>query len=250
MAAWVGVTTLGWVAGMMPMVLGINHIWDANRTDLFLTEEEIATFIYYCLVLLITSLIGGTVIGFGQQMILRSYLGSQMWQWLTGTMLGSIVGWSVGLFVSTWPLALLPKNTPIAWLVQGVIVTTVAGLSIAISQSRVLRPWVAANNQWTLETNNHPLMGGAVYWVLYTMMAWAVGGVVFWLMYILLRPAMLVHPEPWPIYQAEYLSEYGPAVLAGWLVGGLVVGTITGFAMKRLLKGATAAHYQPLTPNP
>jgi hypothetical protein len=249
-AAWSAVTTLGWVAGVIPMVLGINHIWDGNRGDVILMDEQIAGLTTYCGVLLLASLGSGLTLGIGQWIVLPHYLRSQGRRWVTVTIIGSLIGWSAGQFVSIWPLVFLPQNTPSAWVGQGMVLILVAGASIGIGQSQVLRPLVTAANQWSLETSTYQIMGGSAYWVLRTTFAWGTGGVVFWLVYILLRPPMPLLTEAWPIYKPEYLSDYGPATLAGWLVGGLVVGTMTALAMKRLLAGAARLPQEVLTPNP
>ena len=213
-ALWILVTGLGWGSGLYPITP--------------LTVEQLRSGsigIFGCVVGAPFGALGAFIVAPGQWLILLS-LGRQYTWWLWSTFIGMFVGWGVANSAA-YPVASLlnlPSIDLRSWVLSAVIIGSLAGSVVGVLQ------WIA------LRRYGH----SASWWILVSVIAWAIGGAVYWIAY---RTVGGPFTQPWSYYQLETWpgdQVYYRALILGWVAGGVVVGSITGFALKLLLARSTS----------
>ncbi|MEQ8462981.1 hypothetical protein [Coleofasciculus sp. E1-EBD-02] len=141
---WLLVTLLGFVASLFWIEIG-------ERPDINMIE----------------GIIGGTIIGFAQWLVLRRYLSSAWW-WIIASLLGwGVMGLSsfgvIGWFAPR-TMRLFPR------LVYGVVDGATLGLILGMAQWWVLRQYVSKAWGW--------IFTNTLYWAISLAVGWIVGGLL------------------------------------------------------------------------
>jgi len=222
-ALWILTTTAGWAIHWAPGVsqstmLGAwaltSGMWDVT---------------YLSAVAGITSgAIAGLIAGCGQRQFFRRQR-VPVQGWVTATLLAMILGWTVSGGLELIVLSALraanggipsPQlHSPTAIAVTGQVAAlmgAVVGGTVGVAQWVVLRR-VTRRAGW---------------WLVTTPLAWALGGTVCWLVYGALGGPIC---HTWGCVDHGPGPGYEPAMVIGWLAGGLVVGAITASTLKLLL---------------
>ncbi len=181
-----------------------------------------------------SGVIGGLLAGCGQRQVLRRQA-VPVRGWVTATLVGMIVGWTVSAGLELPVLAALrathawipdPQlHAPTAIAVTGetaALLGAVVGLTVGVAQWVVLRR----------------VTRRAVWWVVSTTLAWALGGAVCWLVYGALGGPIC---HTWSCVPDRPAPGYEPAMVLGWLAGGLIVGASTAATLRWLLAGRVPA---------
>ncbi len=238
LAAWIGVTTLGWGVGLLPAMASISGVFFSGTTD------EGPNIVVGLLTLVCGCggfcFLSAIPVAAMQWWVLNRNLSDQTEGWFAASIGGGGIGWVLGWVANFGVFALgnFSGSKDIHWTVGSLAVGAILGLVLGIIQARILRRVVPHAPRW---------IGASI-------LSWTAGLLVYWMVYRLAGGPFTTVVSSyyeggiWP--KTLDAPGAGPAILIAWIAGGLVVGTITGFTMKRLLKGATAPHYQPLTPNP
>jgi hypothetical protein len=217
---WIATTAAGWATGFLPVMFVITG---ALKSDTDVIRNPVATGLYYaCMYLLLLS-IGPAMIGIGQGFALTDHANAR-WgdKWFRRTFAGTTIGWILGWIGGLLTYTINLPDALVAWLLRSLVVGTVVGLAAGIAQGDLL----GANG----------FNGGR--WALVSTLSWAAASIVYWLVYHLtggpFQATTIYYDDGfWPKgYEAPGAWLAMPV---GWLVGGLVLGSISGLAMKRLV---------------
>ncbi len=170
-----------------------------------------------------TGAFAAVVIGLGHRWLLQKQISIVSYGgWLTSLATGLIVGYAIAYTIVAPIVALqlqLHSSGSVSWIVSGAIVMGTVGAAVGVSQWFALRSLLKRAELWVIASTVAWSAGGAVYWLAY----WLVGGPFFY---------------PWTYGKAQLWPGWTPLVLSlmvGWLTGGIVVGVITGIALRRIL---------------
>jgi hypothetical protein len=220
---WVATTTVGWAFGFVPSILLITGaLYSETDSNPNLVEKLL---ILACMALLLLG-ISGAIVGMGQALALSNRTGQQWAEgWFVFTLLGTAIGWILGWMASIWTFVISPSDGLETWLLSGLVTGACIGLSVGIAQWFLLRS-VTLNSGW---------------WFIISTASWGGAAIVYWLVYHLSGgPFEAVVTYSSDAFSTKSFDAYSawPAMLAGWLIGGLLLGSVTGLAMKRLLSRA------------
>jgi hypothetical protein len=236
-AIWTAVTTLVWGVGLLPVMAMISGVFFTG-TDY---QPNLAGRILF-----IGGCCGGfcflsaVVLGSGQWWVLNKTSSSLAEGWFATTAVGGGFAWTLGWLANfgVFVLGNFTSNEGSDWTIGGLAGGAILGLILGTSQARILSRQVPH----------------AVRWVPVSILGWMAGLIIYWLVYqssggpFETVVTSYYEGSMWP--KAVAAPGAGPAMLAGWIAGGLVVGIITGLAMKRLLVGTVQPQQEILTPNP
>jgi hypothetical protein len=227
-ALWIIATNLGWTVDWSP------HLGQGNFM-LFVVGassgmDPTPIYVYFISGILV-GVLNGTILGVGQWLILRNQV-RRAYQWLFATLIGTMVGLSLGMVLNRLLVSLLraaygwesgvqlEPQALIAIVSQSAAASKgIVGFTIGLFQWLILRNWV----QW------------AGWWIVASIAAWAIGGAGYWLVYGMIggpfcQSSSCLFANPGPSY---YLAS-----ISGWIVGGAIIGGITGVMLRLLLTQA------------
>jgi hypothetical protein len=268
-ALWVFVTMSGWATGFYLIIplTEVNMMHFSEQFDYFgrtwfsLDYAEQAWF-SSCIILAfgaLSGIIGGLIIGLGQQSVIRQIAGvhRHVATWAKATVIGMLVGWGVGVFASG-PLVYMLDHPgvnsayyalfsdfskargyywylPCVHLTIAAILGALVGVAVGVSQWIVIRH-LGSRSQW---------------WIPFSVAAWTLGGAVFALTYMSLGgPVDHYGPDLWSSFEAYEMAR-GNALIWAWILGGIVVGAITGICLQVVLSQSgnrdAAPNHQALT---
>ncbi len=253
---WTVGTAVGWAAAWIPITLLINRDFypPFSTGDLHINMdplEPLRTMLLLLATILAFAMLGACVTGSAQWGVFRAHSGTRRADaWLRATVLGMGAAWLVGTIpLLGWTQGRLIEVSDttselevlITLVVRGVVMGGIGGLITGFAQAQVLR-------RWRLEGDG---------WIVVSVGAWVSGSLGYWLIYEIVNrwfstiysTYYVYHQGPWWLGRLG-LPDYTLTMLIAGISSGLIVGAITGLALKRLLAGATTPHYQPLTPNP
>jgi hypothetical protein len=222
----VGGTTAGWALGILPaMILITGAMSNGNMTD-HATESSIVTNIFLGICVLAGFVLAsGVAVAGSQWLVLRERLPTIADIWLSRGVISIGLGWFVGWIGSIQPFNTSHGDDKLgAFVISGIIIGATIGLIVGISQWRLLRQQL-----------RH-----AEWWLAASLLGWISALVLYWLVYRAaggpFETVVTSYYEGgfWP----KTVDAPGamPAMFAGWIVGGLVLGIITGGTMKLLMR--------------
>jgi hypothetical protein len=230
---WIAGTTVGWAFGFIPPVLSITSTSysDMNVETKIVSGTDVRTDIVsgpligiFILLLVIAS--SGAITGLSQQVALRAYNYGQFrakCKWFLRTLAGTTLGWALGLIGVLCTYAFNPPNSLGTWLLRGLMVGTAVGLSTGLAQGDLLGSDGFNGKRWALIST----------------VSWVAASIVYWLVYYLTggpfeATTIYYNDGLWPTsYDAP---RAWPAMINGWLAGGLLLGSVTGIAIKLLAR--------------
>lgn len=225
---WVAGTAAGWGIGMLPAIFLI--------TDAFWNGGDYAPPGFIQSVICIDVGIGAlsvAAVGAVQWWVLNHYIADNDKRWLLVTMIGGVISWVLGWVFSLIFVNSLWSSKPVFWTTSGAAVGLIQGITIGISQWRLLNSW------------GHK----AIAWIPTSVVAWAAGGLVYWLAYGATGAAFdnittsYYEPGHWP--KTIETPGAGLGLLAGWIAGGLVVGVLTGLGVIFLVSRSSSKQLSP-----
>ncbi len=224
-AFWILTSTVGWAIYWAP---GISRGTMLEAWALTSGEWDVSYLMLGSVAGITSGAIAGLLAGCGQRQVLRRQR-VPVRGWVTATLLAMILGWTVSAVLELPVLSALraanawipdPQlHSPTAMAVTGQVAAllgAVVGGTVGIAQWVVLRR-VTRRAGW---------------WLVTTPLAWALGGAVCWLVYGALGGPIC---HTWGCDFDGPGPGYEPAMVLGWLAGGLVVGAITASTLKLLL---------------
>ncbi|MDQ2806355.1 MAG: hypothetical protein M3Z04_05475 [Chloroflexota bacterium] len=230
-ALWILTLTAGWAIHWAP---GVSQSTMLGAWALTSNEWDITYPVLAALPGLTLGAIAGLLAGFGQRQFFRRQA-VPVRGWVTATLLAMILGWTVSGGLELPVLTALraanawipdPQlHSPTAIAVTGQVAAllgAVVGGTVGVAQWVVLRR-VTRRAGW---------------WIVTTPLAWALGGAVCWLVYGALGGPIC---HTLGCVQDGAGPGYEPAMVLGWLAGGLVVGAVTAGTLKLLLASRVPA---------
>jgi hypothetical protein len=215
---WVVFTVVGWATPLVPIMMFTFITAVVHGTS---DTLEIG---YLAMIGAMFGAGGGVIIGGGQSALLGRLVGGQSdnrarWDW--STVVGMTLGGTVCGTILV-PIAVvfgLPNLSIASWAMAGCILGGLLGLGLGVCQSWCLRR----------------LLSSWPWWILVCALTWAAGCAIFWVIYRSLggplgSPDPVDRLEPWPSNEVAL-----GALIGGWLLGGIVVGLVTQFALKFLI---------------
>jgi hypothetical protein len=214
---------------------------------------------YYAIIYLglyggILGIISGLILGLGQWLVIQHILPAEKGSlgWILATMGGLTLGWGIGAivaFAATYIIDLPPAE---GWSFYA---RPIGGPPMAIDL--VIRTAVVATSvgavlgiaQWFILASNEVYW--ARRWLGVAALAWALGGIVFAVVYVAtggpLMDPLSELADPRPAWE-DYYPAKEQSLTAGWVAGGVVIGVITGFALRRFLHLAQPSTTQGSAP--
>ncbi len=255
---WTVGTAAGWAVGWVPVTLLIKGVFDPpSPTDdfyIYPISPDLIDLLRPRLLLLATILafavLGACITGAAQGQVFRAHQSTgRADAWLRATVLSMgaagllgavlLVGWSLWRGPG-WKLRDTGPNPVSVLLVLSTVVGGIGGLVAGIAQARVLRRWRRDGDVW----------------IVTSVVAWVSGSLVYWLVYEAVREWFttlystyyVYHEGPWWLGRLG-LPDYSLTMLIAGISSGLIVGAITGLALKRLLAGTARSPQELLTTN-
>jgi hypothetical protein len=223
-ALWIIATAAGWGFGFIPVMLLITG---ALATESDYQPNMMARIVLVGSMCGISGLMSAAVVGGGQAWVLRKYGEDRTDLWFQASTLGGVIGWSVGWVAAIIPLGIGSFSKVETWIMTGAVLGSIIGGMTGSTQLPVLRRWVPNN----------------AYWVPVSVVAWLAGMVTYWIVYSAaggpFGTVVTSYYEDGVSPKTVEAPGFAPAMLAGWVVGGLVLGAITGVTLKLLVGRAT-----------
>jgi hypothetical protein len=222
---WVATTTAGWAVGFLPAIFAITG---ALYTGAHYNPNIAATVLASAFVNLLLILASGAVTGIGQAFALTHHTGEHgANDWFVRTLISMTLGWILAWIVVISMFWNNRSDRPETWLLGALVLGAGVGLITGIAQWRLLRA-VTPNAGW---------------WIIVSTISWLAASFMFWLVYGLsggpFHDIVVYYYDGFPPPSPDALTAW-PAMLAGWLAGGLLLGLVTGVAMKRLMGSTTS----------
>jgi hypothetical protein len=164
--------------------------------------------------------IEGIVLGLSQWIVLRRYIRHAGW-WILATLVGAMIAWFSGLFVSTVlaiTIAASPPTQQVSILLKGIIIQgTGVGVILGYAQWLVLQSHI-----------RHQIWRKAVRWLFANVAAWVLA-----LLIAFIGVGELKSVSPLSLKTAMVAATTGGTM-------GAIVGIITGIALVSVLKPRSA----------
>ena len=175
------------------------------------------------------AILNGIVLA-GSQSLILLMVGRQAGRWFIATLIGVSIGWSLGLLlVHTLLLGLRDltnwhygdiasyETVTLVIVISAALTSSLVGLVVGICQSWVLRKWLQ----------------GAWRWILASCIGWLLAGTMYWLVYAGMNGPFC---QAWNCEDQPLSGDHYQVITVSWIVGGIIVGVISGVMLKFLLE--------------